>query len=334
MKKRLLSLIMAVMMVVVLVVPAAAATTDTNEPATVTVYITEGLFDEGGFANGTPRKQAYIKDGEPDASDWMTQLPFDEEFTPMLLFSESVSENKSIGNFEFYIATSSQSVKLASIKDNGKNTIYIPVSLMSKTAILDFTIKSDSTEQFSVAYSEFDIDGNEKETLTLKESNAGTVSINGSYREQYSFFRYISANNLKWTKTIELSYDGESVEYTVVPFCDVTKLSVTETAGAKNTRPMQLLADGTYTTTVVANSSVKITAGGGIQNVDTTAIDGAGSSVTKTFSGDESLNIRISSKVEGVEAREYTLNVKCIEKDYFPTFVGGTKPRLPVSNLQ
>ena len=49
MKKRLLSLIMAVMMVVVLVVPAAAATTDTNEPATVTVYITEGLFDEGGF---------------------------------------------------------------------------------------------------------------------------------------------------------------------------------------------------------------------------------------------------------------------------------------------
>lgn len=52
MKKRLLSLIMAVMMVVVLVVPAAAATTDTNEPATVTVYITEGLFDEGGFANG------------------------------------------------------------------------------------------------------------------------------------------------------------------------------------------------------------------------------------------------------------------------------------------
>ena len=240
--------------------------------------------------------------------------------------SETDSENKSIGNFEFYIATSSQSVKLASIKDNGKNTIYIPVSLMSKTAILDFTIKSDSTEQFSVAYSEFDIDGNEKETLTLKESNAGTVSINGSYREQYSFFRYISANNLKWTKTIELSYDGESVEYTVVPFCDVTKLSVTETAGAKNTRPMQLLADGTYTTTVVANSSVKITAGGGIQNVDTTAIDGAGSSVTKTFSGDESLNIRISSKVEGVEAREYTLNVKCIEKDYFPTFVGGTKP--------
>ena len=121
--------------------------------------------------------------------------------------SETDSENKSIGNFEFYIATSSQSVKLASIKDNGKNTIYIPVSLMSKTAILDFTIKSDSTEQFSVAYSEFDIDGNEKETLTLKESNAGTVSINGSYREQYSFFRYISANNLKWTKTIELSYN-------------------------------------------------------------------------------------------------------------------------------
>ena len=83
MKKRLLSLIMAVMMVVVLVVPAAAATTDTNEPATVTVYITEGLFDEGGFANGAPRQQAYIKDGEPDASDWMTQLPFDEEFTSL-----------------------------------------------------------------------------------------------------------------------------------------------------------------------------------------------------------------------------------------------------------
>ena len=91
MKKRLLSLIMAVMMVVVLVVPAAAATTDTNEPATVTVYITEGLFDEGGFANGAPRQQAYIKDGEPDASDWMTQLPFDEEFTPMVLDSDTIA---------------------------------------------------------------------------------------------------------------------------------------------------------------------------------------------------------------------------------------------------
>ena len=40
--------------------------------------------------------------------------------------SETDSENKSIGNFEFYIATSSQSVKLTSSKDNGKNTIYIP----------------------------------------------------------------------------------------------------------------------------------------------------------------------------------------------------------------
>lgn len=91
MKKRLLSLIMAVMMVVVLVVPAAAATTTTNEPATVTVYITEGLFDEGGFANGAPRQQAYIKDGEPDASDWMTQLPFDEDFTPMVLDSDTIA---------------------------------------------------------------------------------------------------------------------------------------------------------------------------------------------------------------------------------------------------
>lgn len=51
MKKRLLSLIMAVMMVVVLVVPAAAATTDTASDGTVTVYVTYGMFTEGGYLN-------------------------------------------------------------------------------------------------------------------------------------------------------------------------------------------------------------------------------------------------------------------------------------------
>lgn len=49
MKKRLLSLIMAVMMVVVLVVPAAAATTDTASDGTVTVYVTYGLFQNEGI---------------------------------------------------------------------------------------------------------------------------------------------------------------------------------------------------------------------------------------------------------------------------------------------
>ena len=49
MKKRLLSLIMAVMMVVVLVVPAAAATTDTTSNGTVTVYVTYGMFTKGGY---------------------------------------------------------------------------------------------------------------------------------------------------------------------------------------------------------------------------------------------------------------------------------------------
>lgn len=49
MKKRLLSLIMAVMMVVVLVVPAAAATTDTTSGGTVTVYVTYGMFQDEGI---------------------------------------------------------------------------------------------------------------------------------------------------------------------------------------------------------------------------------------------------------------------------------------------
>lgn len=46
MKKRLLSLIMAVMMVVVLVVPAAATE---NGSGTVTVYVTTGMFTTGGI---------------------------------------------------------------------------------------------------------------------------------------------------------------------------------------------------------------------------------------------------------------------------------------------
>ena len=49
MKKRLLSLIMAVMRVVVRVVPAAAATTDTASGGTVTVYVTYGMFQDEGI---------------------------------------------------------------------------------------------------------------------------------------------------------------------------------------------------------------------------------------------------------------------------------------------
>ena len=228
--------------------------------------------------------------------------------------------------FSFSIVSGKQTVSLTTKKVGSKNTVYIPVSLMNKTAVLDFIIKSNDGKQFSAEYSEFDIDAKEKENRTSKEAENGSVAIKGSYAEQYSFFRYISADKFKWTKTITLSCDGEAVEYDVVPFCDLTTLTVVETTGAKNTRPMQLLEDGTYTTTVVAKSSVKITAGGGIKNVDTTAIDGAGASATKTFSGDKSVSIKVSSKAEGVEAREYTLNVKCIEKDHFPTFIGGTKP--------
>jgi hypothetical protein len=64
MKKRLLSLIMAVMMVVVLVVPAAAATTDTTSNGTVTVYVTYGMFQNKGI--GT--YPAY-KGGLPTSAD-------------------------------------------------------------------------------------------------------------------------------------------------------------------------------------------------------------------------------------------------------------------------
>ena len=236
------------------------------------------------------------------------------------------AEDETPAGFSFSIVSGKQTVSLTTKKVGSKNTIYIPVSLMNKTAVLDFIIKSSDSKQFSAEYSEFDIDANEKESRTSKEAENGSVDIKGSYAEQYSFFRYISADKFKWTKTIALSSNGETVEYDVVPFCDLTTLTVVETTGAKNTRPTQLLENGAYTTTVVAKSSVKITAGGGIKNVDTTAIDGAGASVTKTFSGDKSVSIKVSSKAEGVEAREYTLNVKCIEKDHFPTFIGGTKP--------
>lgn len=71
MKKRLLSLIMAVMMVVVLVVPAAAATTDTASGGTVTVYVTYGMFTKGGYdtAKKAPAKQAYNSTGLPTSDN-------------------------------------------------------------------------------------------------------------------------------------------------------------------------------------------------------------------------------------------------------------------------
>ena len=71
MKKRLLSLIMAVMMVVVLVVPAAAATTDTTSGGTVTVYVTYGMFTKGGYDTvaKAPKAQEYNSTGLPTSDD-------------------------------------------------------------------------------------------------------------------------------------------------------------------------------------------------------------------------------------------------------------------------
>lgn len=71
MKKRLLSLIMAVMMVVVLVVPAAAATTDTASNGTVTVYVTYGMFTKGGYDTvaKAPKAQEYNSTGLPTSND-------------------------------------------------------------------------------------------------------------------------------------------------------------------------------------------------------------------------------------------------------------------------
>lgn len=71
MKKRLLSLIMAVMMVVVLVVPAAAATTDTTSGGTVTVYVTYGMFTKGGYDTvaKAPKAQEYNSNAAPTSND-------------------------------------------------------------------------------------------------------------------------------------------------------------------------------------------------------------------------------------------------------------------------
>lgn len=71
MKKRLLSLIMAVMMVVVLVVPAAAATTDTTSDGTVTVYVTYGMFTKGGYDTDAkaPKAQEYNSTGLPTSDN-------------------------------------------------------------------------------------------------------------------------------------------------------------------------------------------------------------------------------------------------------------------------
>lgn len=71
MKKRLLSLIMAVMMVVVLVVPAAAATTDTTSNGTVTVYVTYGMFTKGGYDTvaKAPKAQEYNSTAAPTSDN-------------------------------------------------------------------------------------------------------------------------------------------------------------------------------------------------------------------------------------------------------------------------
>lgn len=87
--------------------------------------------------------------------------------------------------FSFSIVSGKQTVSLTTKKVGSKNTVYIPVSLMNKTAVLDFIIKSNDGKQFSAEYSEFDIDAKEKENRTSKEAENGSVAIKGSYAEQY-----------------------------------------------------------------------------------------------------------------------------------------------------
>ena len=98
----------------------------------------------------------------------------------------SGAEDETPAGFSFSIVSGKQTVGLTTKKVGSKNTIYIPVSLMNKTAVLDFIIKSSDGKQFSAEYSEFDIDANEKESRTSKEAENGSVDIKGSYAEQYS----------------------------------------------------------------------------------------------------------------------------------------------------
>lgn len=48
--------------------------------------------------------------------------------------------------FSFSIVSGKQTVSLTTKKVGSKNTVYIPVSLMNKTAVLDFIIKSISKQ--------------------------------------------------------------------------------------------------------------------------------------------------------------------------------------------
>lgn len=75
MKKRLLSLIMAVMMVVVLVVPAAAATTTTTSDGTVTVYVTYGMFQNEGIGTYPAYKGGLPTSDNIDANFYISAYP-------------------------------------------------------------------------------------------------------------------------------------------------------------------------------------------------------------------------------------------------------------------
>lgn len=87
--KKAFSLIMALVMVICLAVPAFAASTD---EATVTVYVTTGMFTEGGYDpdHGTFKTQEF-KDSEnldKHLFDGMEPLVLDAATVSALLFSE------------------------------------------------------------------------------------------------------------------------------------------------------------------------------------------------------------------------------------------------------
>ena len=135
-----------------------------------------------------------------------------------------------------------------------------------------------------------------------------------------------------YTETIQIITAGNK-EYTVSlkPYSALGRINV---KGSTETtyRPLKKINEEEYFATVVNGEDYEITATGSSKSKYIVTVDGNVAPITyKPVSGEKHLKVKLASEKPGVEAKEYKLTLKTIDKDYYPIFTKYTEFNKPAN---
>lgn len=295
MKKRLLSLIMAVMMVVVLVVPAAAATTDTTSGGS-SLSVTDFSFYAARSWRGTNSVQEH--------SEYPIQL--------MLVDGEYVLYAPFTG--------------LSRLGKNWDLRVEAPESYTDTFSLYYLTYRDPSGKgtTSNVAYSV-----NAASTQKMTEEGKAVQSVQTDYMS-FKLPADAEGSNFLWSETMTLTWTENGEQKTcdihVRPYCDLespTEFHIMNLTDKKNCA-LEQVDETTYKTQVVVGKETIVQ----LQSLDNRIavrfndIDRTGEalSLDTTEVGTKTYTIELSDKKGEVETRTYRLIVDTIilEYDYTP----------------